>query len=174
MRRMAPLVLGSGTDYSAEQMRPFVATLRETGFLGEVAIVVYHDQCVALRDLVKKFSLSLIPISRTPNWLPRSIGRRIQSRNRMRYVHHWLAMALPSLCRQKSALGLFSQAFHHFYHISSGRYFLYFRYLNRRREKFSYVLLSDVRDVIFQSDPFRYAACPGIFCFLGSNGAFRG
>jgi len=165
----SPLVLGSGTDYSAEQMRPFVSTLRETGFSGKVAIVVYDDQCVALRDLVKKFSLSLIPVSRTPKWLPRSIGRRIQNRNRMRYVHHMLAKALPCFCWQRSLLELFSKALHHFYHISSGRYFLYFRYLNRQKEKFTYILLSDVRDVIFQSDPFRYtryAKSPGIYCFL--------
>ena len=162
----SPLVLGSGTDYSAEQMRPFVSTLRETGFSGEVAIVVYDDQCAALHDLVKRFSLSLIPISRTPKWLPRLIARRIQSRKRMRYLHHWLATALPGLCRQRSILELFSQTLHHFYHISSGRYFVYFRFLNRRKEEFSYILLSDVRDVIFQADPFRYAARPGIYCFL--------
>jgi hypothetical protein len=46
----SPLVLGPGPDYSAEQMRPFVSTLRETGFSGEIAIIVYDDQCVALRD----------------------------------------------------------------------------------------------------------------------------
>ncbi len=84
----------------------------------------------------------------------------------MRYVHHLLAKVLPSFCGRRSALDLLSQTLHHFYHISSGRYFLYFRYLNRRKEKYSAVLLSDVRDVIFQSDPFRYATLPGIYCFL--------
>jgi hypothetical protein len=147
-------------------MRPFASTLRETGFSGEVAILVFDDQCVGLRDLIKKYSLSLVPIPRTPKWLPQLIGRRMQNRNRMRYLHHCLAKTLPCFCRQRSALELLSQTLHHFYHISSGRYFLYFRYLNRRREKFSSVLLSDVRDVIFQSDPFRYAVHPGIYCFL--------
>jgi hypothetical protein len=84
----------------------------------------------------------------------------------MRYVHHLLAKALPCFCWQRSALEFFSQALHRFYHISCGRYFLYFRYLSRRKGKFSYVLLSDVRDVIFQGDPFRYATSPGIYCFL--------
>src|SRR5271165_1155572 len=99
----SPLVLGCGTDYSAEQMRPFAATLRDTGFSGEVAIFVYGDGCAALSDLVNKYSVSLIPIPRTPHWLPRFIGMRMQSRNRMRYIHRLLAKVLPSFCGRRSA-----------------------------------------------------------------------
>lgn len=162
----SPLVLGCGTDYFPDQILPFVATLRETGFSGTIGLVIYEDQCIALRELVRKWLLTLIPISRNPNWLPRFIGGRFQNRNRMRYVHHGVSKFMPTICRFRKALEIFGEPLHHFYHISCGRYFLYFRYLNQRKDLFSHVLLSDVRDVVFQSDPFRYATRPGLYCFL--------
>jgi hypothetical protein len=160
------LVLGCGTDYSMDQILPFAATLRQSGFSGEAALIVYEDQCNALCRLVERFSITLIPVSRGPTWLPRFIGRRMQNRKRMRYVHNVLTKTLPLYYGNGKFLSFASHTLHFFYHISCGRYLIYFRYLNERRNCFSRVLLSDVRDVIFQSDPFRYVTCQGLYFFM--------
>jgi hypothetical protein len=160
------LVLGSGTDYSMDQILPFAATLRESGFSGEAALVVYEDQCKALSRLVEKFSVTLIRVPRSPTWLPGFIGSRMQNRKRMRHAHNVFAKTLPYYSSDQRFLSFTGQTLHFFYHISCGRYFLYFRYLHKRKDCFSRVLLSDVRDVIFQSDPFRYATCQGLYYFM--------
>jgi hypothetical protein len=160
------LVLGCGTDYSTDQILPFASTLRESGFSGAAALIVYEDQCEALRPLAGEFSITLIQVPRNPTWLPRFIEGRMQSRKRMRHVHSAIAKMLPFFCKDRSFLSFISQTLHFFYHISCGRYFLYFRYLHTHKNVFSRVLLSDVRDVIFQSDPFRYAASQGLYFFM--------
>jgi hypothetical protein len=159
------LVLGCGTDYSMDQILPFAATLRKSGFSGEVALIVNEDQCNTLRPLVEKFSITLIRVPRSPTWLPRFIGSKMQNRGRMRHAHNLLAKALSHYSDERF-LSFSSQTLHFFYHISCGRYFLYFRYLEKRKNCFSRVLLSDVRDVIFQSDPFRYATGQGLYSFM--------
>lgn len=42
-------------------------------------------------------------------------------------------------------------------HICNARYFLYYDYLQRFGDRFSNVLITDVRDVFFQRDPFDFA-----------------
>jgi len=90
----------------------------------------------------------------------------MQNRKRMRHAHNVFAKTLPHCCSDRRVLNFICQTLHFFYHISCGRYFLYFLYLSKRENCFSQVLLSDVRDVIFQSDPFRYATCQGLYSFL--------
>jgi hypothetical protein len=160
------VVLGCGTDYSSDNILPFAATLRDSGFTGKAALIVYEDQGTALRGLVKEYSITLIRIPRIPAWLPGFIGNRMQNRGRTRHLHNAFAGLLPRYCECDSVLSFISQPLHYFYHISCGRYFLYFRYLHKHKGRFSRVLLSDVRDVIFQSDPFRYATSHGLYCFM--------
>jgi hypothetical protein len=159
------LILGCGTDYSFDQILPFAATLRNSGFSGETALVVYEDQGNSLHRLVKDYSLSLIQIPRKPVWLPGFIAKRIQNRGSVRHAHNALAELLPRYCKHASFLNYCSQTLHYLYHISCGRYFVYFRYLYKNSGRFARVLLTDVRDVMFQSNPFHYATYPGLFAF---------
>ncbi len=46
------------------------------------------------------------------------------------------------------------------------RYFLYLDYLKEQGREFGNVLISDVRDVVFQSEPFSFAWSSGINCTL--------
>jgi hypothetical protein len=160
------LVLGCGTNYSVDRILPFAATLRESSFSGEAALILYEDQGGSLSSLVKEYSITLIRIPRTPPWLPSFIGRRMQNRGSMRHVHKAFSELLRRCCNDGQSLSFSSQIVHYFYHISCGRYFLYFRYLLHHKARFSRVLLSDVRDVIFQSDPFYYAASDGLYFFM--------
>jgi hypothetical protein len=165
-RASTPIVLGCATDYSADQIRPFASTLRKTGFSGQIGIVIYRDQLDELAGVANQLAVTLIPTTRVPQFLPDFVGARIQNRNRMGCVHRAIAKVAPAFCRNRVILRFLTETLRHFYHISCGRYFIYFRCLEERRRRFSHVLITDVRDVIFQSDPFRYAARRGLYCFL--------
>ncbi len=165
MKTARDLVLGCGTDYSRDQMLPFVASLRATGFAGDIGLVVYAGQCAALAEMVERYSVTLIPIQRTPAWLPSSLGGRLQNRGRMLFVHQAISRMLPVICANRGAMGLLAPRLHYFFHIACGRYLLYFAFLLQRRATYARVLLSDVRDVVFQADPFFYAKDSVLTCF---------
>ncbi|MDZ4792713.1 MAG: hypothetical protein SGI83_00385 [Bacteroidota bacterium] len=46
------------------------------------------------------------------------------------------------------------------------RHYLYYDFLERNKEQYEYVLLTDVRDVYFQRDPFDFELGDGLFCAL--------
>ncbi|MBI5857852.1 MAG: hypothetical protein HZB42_09380 [Sphingobacteriales bacterium] len=46
------------------------------------------------------------------------------------------------------------------------RHYLYYDFLKRHKDKYEYVLLTDVRDVYFQRDPFDFEKTSGLYCAL--------
>jgi len=160
------LVLGCGTGYSAEQLRPFASTLRAAGYDGEVALVVYTDQLRALEAFGKQYGVDWISVPRYPQCLPAGLRRRLQNRGRMRMVHEFLQLALPPFLHNSWITEVTAMHLQHFYHIACGRYFIYYSWLRRHRHSVANVLLTDVRDVIFQGDPFTYDAEGALCCFL--------
>jgi hypothetical protein len=157
------LVLGSGTGDSAEQLLPFVSSLRGAGYEGEVALVVHPDQLESLSVLAGGFAVTLVPVARLPR---RGLRSRLQNRGRMRWVHRALESILPPLLRHPRVLDHLGMSLQHFFHIACGRYFVYYSYLYPRRHSYLAVLLTDVRDVIFQGDPFHYANGAALCCFM--------
>jgi hypothetical protein len=84
----------------------------------------------------------------------------------MRHVHVAVSKILGRACRQRRILQWCSKPLHHLYHIHCGRHLLYYDFLYRRRGTYSHVLLCDVRDVVFQSDPFRYCTGKALYLVL--------
>jgi hypothetical protein len=160
------LVLGCGTDYSAEKLAPFASTLRGAGYDGAIALVIYEDQSKALKEIGDAYAIQWIPIARYPSWLPPGVARRLQNRGRMRWVHRSLEFTLPPLLGNASLLKMTGMQLQHFYHIACGRYFIYYTWLCRQRHLFENVLLTDVRDVIFQGDPFAYPTDGALHCYM--------
>lgn len=116
------IVLGCATDYSAEQIAPFVSTLRSSGFRGELALVIYTDQKPLLAGLGGEFNINFVPISRAPGWLPAEVGGRLRNRGRMRWVHRSLATVLADGLRNPIVLNFTGYHLQHFLHIACGRY----------------------------------------------------
>jgi hypothetical protein len=54
----------------------------------------------------------------------------------------------------------------HFHHIACGRYYIYYSWLRRHLDSVANVLLTDVRDVIFQSDPFTCPTGNALHCYM--------
>ena len=106
-----PVVLGLAMNYRAEQLAPFVLSLRRSGYNGKIAFL-----CANLSDDTQAFlrsqSVEIIPIP--PGLYP------------------------P-------------------YHVQNARWFIYLEYLMRLLLAEALpvsVFLTDVRDVVFQADPF--------------------
>ncbi len=106
-----PLIIGLVANYSADQLAPFIFSLKAIGYSGEVVFLVNNLSSETLAFL-KQHAIGIVP-----------------------FEPHRFAP----------------------YHIHNSRFFLYLEYFLTRLMKDSLpraVLFTDVRDVIFQGDPF--------------------
>lgn len=120
------LVLGTALGYSYRQMAPFVSSLRQTGYAGEVILLV-GDLDPLSRKLLARKDITLIPAD-DPTLFEACLA------------------AFP---------GADGDALQRT-HIQTRRYLAYFGLLALRAGEFSEVLLTDVRDVFFQAPPFAF------------------
>jgi hypothetical protein len=129
-----------------------VDSLKRSGFVGTTALLVDRSN-LALRDYLTGHGIEVVLLDSPPRWMPDWIARRRFNGGRVRFFHEAVARfarLLPALLRDFYAVHL-AAAFHH---ISNSRYFYYLDFLQANAHRFSHVLLTDVRDVAFQSDPF--------------------
>lgn len=112
------LIMGHWSNLPFADLEPFLASLRHSGFLGEV--------CIFVSDV-------------TPETV-----RQLQD--------HRVRVERPGQSAQPRMT-----------HLSS-RFFTYLDFLARHGEDFRYVMLTDLRDVVFQADPFA-AALPADIVF---------
>jgi len=114
------LILGLAAGYHYGDVRPFLASLAETGFEGEC--VLFVSNTTRNLDRIADHDVTIIPLERRP--------------------------------------GLENVPF------NALRYFLYLEFLSGVGHEYGKILISDVRDVIFQRDPFSYSWKEGINCTL--------
>jgi hypothetical protein len=140
------LIIGLAHGYKFEQIKDFVHSLFEIRFPGKIVLigdkklVIPEDyqnglQIKVINDPAFKrnlFKSAFIKILST-SFLKRSLNRVLKKK----YKH-----------RDKG----FSPMFENLYHCQTSRYAFYYNFLNQRH--YEKILLTDVRDVIFQSDPF--------------------
>jgi len=107
-----PLVLGTVANYDAGEIAPFLLSLRDTGYVGEVVLLASHLGAGS-RDLLDRLAVQTINFDPT-RFAP--------------------------------------------YHLQNARWFGYLEFFMDRLRKGHLprqVLFTDVRDVIFQDDPFK-------------------
>ena len=134
--------MGAAAGYEPAKIRLFVQSLAATGFQGRLVLFVYGSQRADTRELLRKcapgLEVELVVIR----------GIREHAKFVRSCIKRLFAMmpseSLPSLKRRLLR-------FQGMPHVT--RYFHYADYL-ATHDGFSKVLLSDVRDVVFQSDPF--------------------
>lgn len=146
MGEQANLILGAAAGYTPDKIRLFVQSLARVGFRGRLVLFVYRGQLEAVQALVREraptLDVELVPIRgiREHAKFVRSCYKRL--------FELMPAEQLPGLKRRMLR-------FQGMPHVS--RYFHYEDYLGAHGE-YTHVLLSDVRDVVFQDDPFRGVA----------------
>ncbi|HEY3673395.1 MAG TPA: hypothetical protein VGN51_20840 [Acidimicrobiia bacterium] len=150
------VVMGCVTTLSADHFVPFYASLRSSGFDGHTCVIVARtkprDQA-QLQELVDEI---VLVDERYPQVVPGVALRGMLWTKRTRGLRRHFPTACRWYCRARhvrpggeaaNGLELRLQG------LQSLRYDCYRRYL-RERPEFTHVLISDLRDVVFQGDPF--------------------
>lgn len=114
----ANLILGLAAGYHYGDMRPFLASLEESGFRG--ACVLFVSPTTRDLDRMAAHGVTILPMPTASRTLP----------------------------------------------ANARRYFLYREYLLGSAIRYRRILLTDVRDVIFQTDPFDADWADGLNCVL--------
>ncbi len=122
------LVLGLAIGYSADQLRPFVLSLKETDFAGDLVLIISKSETD-----------------------PDSISQLEEWGAKLVYYEGWRFMPMVIHCT---------------------RYSKYFEFLSQN--KYDYILLTDTRDVIFQSDPMAIDKSKELYFFAEDENATIG
>ena len=164
------LVLGAATSYELAEVMPFVRSLRRTGYAGHVALLVDALRPES-RQALQNMGVELITVAAPWQAHPRRGQglRRCAARLQLMAFRYGTSRDRGAgdpvqrrLDRNRSVVA--------FHHISSGRYFHYYDYLVRQPVRFERVMLTDVRDVLFQGDPFAFRLPQPLLFFLEGRG----
>ena len=146
MKEKKNLIIGVAYGYDFEQMRPFMDSLKRINFNG-VVIIAGDDNLVIPVDYTRFLNVEVI----NEKGLRRSIVLRGTNKFLSSpYVRNVAKQALFKISKHNE--GLFLNLFIHIYHIVNARIAFYYKYL--KYNKFENVFITDIRDVVFQSDPF--------------------
>jgi hypothetical protein len=150
------VVMATAVGYAQEEVRPFVRSLRKSGYSG--AIVLYVDRRLE-RGFRAEGVASGVTLVRVPRWRPEIVRRMTDTRRSRKAwaafrVLLWMGMSLirrlPASWKLRSALQL--SVANRLYPPVESRFLRYRHFL--RANGYSRILLTDVRDVLFQRDPF--------------------
>jgi hypothetical protein len=140
------LILGTITNYKFYVIEPFLKTLKQSGYTGDIVFLYSKiDQHTLAR--LRQAGVMLVPFTDSFPYLDASLAKHIR----------W-----PE-GRRIRTLGLFTL-----------RHLLAYCFLRECAEKYQYVMLSDIRDVIFQKDPFNFCIDAKLCCFGEKEGAKLG
>jgi len=154
------LILGAAVGYRWPQMAPFVRSLRASGCTAEVVLLVGRTDPEIRRNFAR-YSIRALPVHPIASRLPPSLARKRYNRHWLGWCHRGLPRLIGTSPRAESPRNAFlALAASWFHHPACSRYFAYYRFLRRRIGRHDLVLTSDVRDVVFQADPFAAAWRP--------------
>jgi len=134
------LIVGLIQGYNFEQIRPFIVSLKNSGFKGDLHLFcsnIDEPTCNKLR----KFSIKLIPFKETYPFFTDLT------------LIHPNDFFFNQLKTKKMSFWW-------------RRWIMYYFYLSNLRKNYSKILLTDVRDVIFQLDPFDFKSDEDLCFFL--------
>jgi len=139
---MKDLILATSFGYTYEQLRPFLCSLKETGFDGEIVLFIGNTNS-ATKERLRAEGVQLIPF-----FYP--YKRAHKMRNPLYRAWPWVRGFFAGI-EKPETLARLSAPFHN---ISTLRYLLYHRFLKSRPDQYRAIFLTDLRDVCFQRSPF--------------------
>lgn len=128
--------------YRFDVIRPFLSTLNTTGYSGDI-VLFYSSVDRGTVEKISRKGIILIPFRTCFPHLDPVLAK---------HVDGWANN------KRVGNLGLFCY-----------RFLLAYCYLKEFSRKYRYVMLTDVRDVIFQKDPFDFAINEQLCCFTESE-----
>jgi len=149
---MKDVVLGMAENYTESQLDPFVGSLRRTGFDGDIVLFTHAGN----REIGS-------PWSRTHQvqFIELPWKRRLAAP--CRWLFALRRQISAKMCNRDEFL---SQCW--LQDITNGRYALYYDFLLANSGRYRHILLSDVRDVVFQTSPFQ-RALPADLCLFAEH-----
>lgn len=140
------LIVGTITGYKFHVIEPFLTSLKRTGYDGDIAF--FHARIGArTRARLVHAGVILVPFEEKFPYLDQCFARHIR----------W------PVGKRLRTLSLFSL-----------RHLLAYCFLSEVADKYENVMLSDIRDVIFQKDPFDFSIGSKLCCFGEKEGAKLG
>ncbi len=147
------LVLGAAIGYEPEAVQPFLRSLRRAGYTGMVGLIVAEQAAAAFESSPEMADVLLVT---TKEWAPNR-ARVFRTRKVGRFL--WMPLQLLEWAVVRGAglapfvsEGRRATLAERLFHPQLSRFFHYRRIIEGG--SFDRILLSDVRDVYFQSDPF--------------------
>jgi hypothetical protein len=131
------MILSLASGYTYEHLEPFIRTLKNTGYSGDIVFFVSNLSDETTKRLEEE-NIILVPFQNTYPFLNEPLCSEFE------FLHVDL--------KDKSPLKL--------------RHILYYLFLQAKCDHYQHAMLSDVRDVVFQKDPFDFDIEPGLYCFL--------
>lgn len=165
------LIIGAAIGYNAEQIRPFISSLKSTGYTGDLALIVASKAVKELRDESHLDNVILIPAD---SWAG-SRARYLQGRFARKVIWPVVQACIWLTANALGRIGASSQTrldrkiafYKRWVHPQLSRFFFYREYLSSNQ--YDRVLLSDIRDVVFQDDPFTQLPTSGIAVSIESR-----
>lgn len=150
------VVLGAYADLPARQLEPFARSLRATGFKGSLCVVAGlfdSEQRAALGALADDV-LDVDASYSTELRRVRALLGRVRRTRRLRRIYPLLFRLAARTRAQRAAYARWSSLEYHLEGLQTLRYAHYLRYLRERAPAADLVMIADLRDVVFQRDPF--------------------
>lgn len=150
------VVLGVCTNLSARRIEPFARSLRDVGFRGRF-VVFSGRTSEADKELLR--TMADVVVDADPDYPPPAapvlrLLRFLRSTRRLRRLYPSAFAALARAGRPQDSLSRWSRLEFHLEGLQSLRYHRYRDYLETLEPEPDAVLLTDLRDVYFQRDPF--------------------
>lgn len=144
------LIIGTATGYKYAQMQYFFTSLKDIDFQGDIVILVSDGiDPETEKELTEQGVIPIYIKEKAIQFTKKYANSRLW---KIHYLPHKLLFAMLNAGGDKiRRLGNYVKRFHL---ISGSRYCFYYDYLVANKDKYQYVLLTDVRDVVFQADPF--------------------
>jgi hypothetical protein len=146
------LILGSVKNLDIEELRPFFVSLDRCGYEGSVCIFV-SDVSERTQLVLREQGATVIPIRSV------DLGSGLRA-SLYPLLFEMAGRALPiltGLYPQEAALRVRRRLVGRLIDtINNSRYFWYLAWLQAQNSTYSKVMLTDVRDVVFQRDPFDF------------------
>jgi hypothetical protein len=171
------LVLGMVQGYTWNQIEPFVVSLQATGYNGHICFM-YREMTAEALSSLHKAGIELVP---TPLVTVPAPGRRRTVRNILHKLHRSPLGKydfVPSVSRVGTAAAARLSRDPHrtkakliqsVLSLNMTRFPVWYLYLARHPSRFKRVMLSDVRDVVFQRNPFEFPLDGKLCIFLEDN-----
>ena len=141
--RSRQLILGAASGYGPAQLGPFIHSLCGHGYQGDVALFTFNLDADTQRFFAEQ------GIQALPLFPPIFTGR-----------YHWIASRILAPAMQRLAKPHLQEHFWRFselwMHFMNARFVGYLRYLENTITLYDEIIITDVRDVIFQGNPFNF------------------